>query len=72
MYPQAVRLNTMAISPAIALRRRSGILSLQGLMNKEAAMRYRRIVLEKGGTQNHLDMLENLLGVRLSGENLYD
>jgi len=41
-------------------------------MNKEAAMRYRRIVLEKGGTQNHLEMLENLLGVRLSGENLCD
>ena len=39
-------------------------------MNKEAAMRYRRLVLEKGGTQEPLDMLENLLGVRLDGENL--
>jgi Zn-dependent oligopeptidase len=39
-------------------------------MNKEVAMRYGRIALEKGGTQNHLEMLENLFLVRLSGENL--
>jgi Zn-dependent oligopeptidase len=41
-------------------------------MNKEAAMRYRRLVLEKGGTQKPLDVLENLLGERLDGENLCD
>jgi len=41
-------------------------------MNKEACMRYRRIVLEKGGTQEPMDMLEKLLGERLDGENLCD
>ena len=35
-------------------------------------MRYRRIVLEKGGTQEPMDMLEKLLGERLDGENLCD
>jgi metallopeptidase MepB len=32
-------------------------------MSKEAGMRWRREVLEKGGTMKPLDMLENILGV---------
>lgn len=39
-------------------------------MNKEAAMRYRRVVLEKGGSQNPWEIIENLLGERLKLEDL--
>jgi metallopeptidase MepB len=39
-------------------------------MSREAGMRYRRLVLEPGGTQDPLDMLEKLLGKRPKVEDL--
>jgi Zn-dependent oligopeptidase len=31
-------------------------------MNKKVGLRYRRLILEKGGSQHPLEMMENLLG----------
>lgn len=39
-------------------------------MDKKEGMRYRRLVLEKGGSQDPMELLENYLGERLNVEDL--